>query len=250
MKTPPFSIATAIVVLLTVANGTASAQCAFEHPKKAGKLAVSLVQAFVPCGGVCFGGTIEGASCDVDADCIGGGFCRAFLNGAPVVPVAGTGSTPGLGLSTCPATTFFEGDMSLGAWHWDEASGSASLTLKPAKEKRPISPLNPAGSADWAGVLKIKGVTNVMGPADGTGSLRLSLRLTKDDGATGTTVQEIPFRTFFDLVDGKTTFKFSLNERLNALGETSLPACTSIELVSAVVESGGTPFLVPGAFLP
>src|ERR1044072_1280882 len=43
----------------------AGAQCAFQRPKQAKAIQVNLVQAFVPCGGICFTGdlTHDGLQC-------------------------------------------------------------------------------------------------------------------------------------------------------------------------------------------
>jgi hypothetical protein len=248
MKTFGAVVAAFALVLTTVGHG--SAQCAFQHPGKAKKVSAALTQAFRPCGGVCFGGPLEGSFCAGDGNCMGG-FCRVLIDGYnPVAPQVPSGVIGGANLKTCPATTFSEHQPN--SWSWGP-NASGSITFKLAKDKRPPSPLNPPGSMDWLGQLRMSGILDGSGmPATGPGgALHLMVRLTVDDGANGTTIQDFPVFVSVPVVNGKISQTISVNEQLNIFEIASLPPCSSIELLSVVVQDQhGDVFATIGGFLP
>ena len=244
----------AFVLTLVIPSGTALAQCAFEHPVKARSMKVSLVQAFVPCGGSCIG-PLEGTPCDQDSDCGVAGYCRAMIGGIPYSgPRAPSGTFANSGLRTCAPLTFAQQDgLPANSWRWGP-KGEGTLSFKAGPDKRPVSVLNPLGSMDWRIQVKLNDITvqNGSPPVDGShATLRLRLRLTIDDGMAGTMIEDLPlYRSGIPVVRGKIKETLSLNEILNGFGLPSLPPCSSVELLTAYVEDGYGPFAVVGGFLP
>jgi hypothetical protein len=212
-------VAGAAVLALGFTASMASAQCAYEHPKKAGGLKSSLVQAMVSCnnpGGNTPNSTTEG------------------------------------GVPTCaPPETFNEqaGSPS-GGWKWDEAKGKGDVSFKAAKNKIVGQP---ADSADLAVQLKMGGIITTTGPANGNGVLATVARATLKDRMNGDmTVVDFPAGFQVTAVDGKISRKTTANDLLvNVLGQPALPSCSSIEVVSvAVVDPNGNNFATMGSFLP
>ena len=242
-------IATAWIALAAVR--VADAQCAFEHPKKAGQVQASLVQAFV--------------SCDCYEDCCPIPIPPYFACG----PVCG--NTTAAGHTACkPPETFCEQSANRpgDGWEWDENLAAGSVALKsvafcagtmsgttlPACS--PSDPLNSAqgGAADLSVALKVKGVltSGTQQPASGTGMLSLVLRMTVDDPGNGdASVVDFPASAPFDLVDGKAKLVTSLDAILNSQNLPGMPPCASIELVSLrVLDQNGDGFATIGILLP
>jgi hypothetical protein len=227
----------AAILALGFTASLASAQCAFEHPKKAKKIQASLVQAFVSCGNP--GGNTPNTTTE-------------------------SGTVP-----TCKPPETFNEDAGSPAdgWEWDETKGQGSIAFKAANKVKfiqigtvlpganPASPLNPAGdTVDLVIQMKLKGVIADDSPAGATGSGTLSTvaRATLDDRMGGDmTVIDFPAAFPFDLVGGQAKLKTSANALLNSIGQPGLPPCSSIEVVDVTVEDENTnPFARMGTFLP
>jgi hypothetical protein len=222
------------------AASLAQAQCSFEHPKKAVKLQSNLVQAFVSCGNV------------------GGNSPNTNTEG---------------GVPTCqPPETFNEQQGSpTNGWLWTETKSQGKVAFK-AKAVctavstgttlpacNPASPLNtgPPASADLEVKLDLKAVEDALSAplgdgANGPGSMSTVARATLNDRAGGDmTVIDFPADFPFALVDGKAKLKTSADSLLNAISQPGLPPCSSIEVVSIIIEDeNGNGFASMGTFLP
>jgi hypothetical protein len=214
-------VAGAAVLALGFSASYASAQCFSQHPKKAGQLKSSLVQAFVSCnnpGGNTPNTTTEG------------------------------------GVPACsPPESFHEqaGNPN-GGWLWDSAKGKGDVSFKAAKNKA-VHPLNPANdTADLAVQLKMSGILNQNGPAGGSGVLATVARATLEDRMNGPlTVVDFPAGFPITAIAGKISLKTTANALLNGIGQPGLPGCSSIEVVSVnVVDPNGNAFANLGTYLP
>ena len=223
----------AALLALGFAASTASAQCNFDHPKKARKFTGELVQAFVPCGGI--GGT---------------------------TPNTATGG----GVPACqPPETFNQlYESPANGWRMDPLKFQGRVQLKIRKactgkakgtSLPPCNPLdtalNPPGSADLEVQLKLRGVIDAGGPANGVGALWTLTRATMYDWTAGdVTILDFPAGFPFDLAKGETSMKTSVDAHLNSLNLQSLPACSSLEIVDInVVDENGTTFARIGTWL-
>jgi hypothetical protein len=211
-------VAGAAVLALGFTASLASAQCAFPHPKKAGALKSSLVQAFVSCnnpGGNTPNSTTEG------------------------------------GVPTCkPPETFNEQAGSPGGgWLWGPSS-KGDVSFKAAKNKVPGQP---ADSADLAVSLKMSDIEDSGGKTTSNGVLSTVARATLKDRMNGDmTVVDFPAPFNVSAVDGKINRKTTANDLLvNTLGQPALASCTSIEVVAVqVIDQEGNAFASMGTFLP
>lgn len=221
MRAREVSIVAAGLVLAFSAR-TAVAQCAFDHPKKAKLIKVTLVQAFIPCGGP--GGNSPNGSTE---------------SGFP---------------SCAPPESYVDFYAVGNGWRWDPASSEGQLQLKSGPNKI-VDPLNPPGNTDDVAItLALEGVHDLIGGglASGTGLLRLVLRWTMNDRLNGDmTVAEQPFDFYFPLSGGSALLETSVNAFLNGGGQPGLPPCTNLELVSAVVHDENLhQFARAGLWLP
>jgi hypothetical protein len=241
----------AAVLVVGFAASSANAQCAFEHPKKAGKFQGNFVQAFVSCANV------------------GGNSPNTNTEG---------------GVPTCkPPETYNEqaGSPPTG-WEWDEEKGQGQVQFKASKTP-PVNILNPPGDTmDLAVKVKLKGVVydgglacssgpnkdatctvdsecpnSVCGPFNipagpSTGFLATVARATLDDRAGGDmTVTDFPANFPIAMADGKVNTKTSADVLLNGISQPGLPHCTNIETVSiTITDENGTTFANVGVFLP
>ena len=202
----------------------ASAVCNPAHPKKAGSLQSSLVQAFVSCnnpGGNTPNSTTEG------------------------------------GVPACsPPETFHEQAGSpADGWLWDSLKGSGKVTFKASKNKV-ANILNPPNTADLSVQMSLGGIITegTLAPAGGSGTLATIARATFEDRAAGgtmVTVVDFPAGFPFAMSAGKAKLKTSANVLLNGIGQPGLPGCSTIEVVSVnVVDPNGNAFANLGTFLP
>ena len=219
------SVAAVLLAMgVAVAPSAVSAQCAFEHPRKASKVHVSLVSAFTGCGGLYYGNspntTTEG---NVPA-------CKP------------------------PETYDQQAGSPSNGWRWNELEGMGQVQLK-ASSKFPPSALNPpSNSADILIRLKMSGVdTQSFGPpASGNGNLALIMRMTFDDRASGDgTVVDFPLNAPFAMTDGKANVKTSVDSVLNSDPQPGLPRCSNVEVLSiAIIDPNGNTFANEGLYLP
>ena len=228
-------ITVAAVLALGFTASMASAQCAFEHPKKAKKFQGSLVQAFVSC------------------DNPGGNASNTTTEG---------------GVTSCKPPETFNEDAGSPAdgWTWDETKGQGSLSFKSANKVKfiqtgtvlpganPANPNNPVGDVvDLVIQMKLKGVIAPDSPAgaSGSGTLATLARATIDDRAGGDmTIFDFPASFPFDLTAGQAKLKTSAAALLNSIGQKGLPPCTSIEVVDInVLDENSTKFARLGNFL-
>jgi hypothetical protein len=245
-------VAGAAVLALGFSASLASAQCAYQHPKKAKQFAGDFVQAMVSCGNP--GGntpntTTEGGvpTCqppesyneqagnpangwrwrDPVSECVGG------ANDGEDCTVA----------SECPGGVCPPGD----------ADGTASVKFKAAKNKV-VHPLitDPANTADLAVQFKASKIYDAAGLADGTGTLATVARATLEDRMGGDmTVVDFPAGFPFQLSAGKANLKTTANTLLTGIGQPGLPGCTAIEVVSVLIDDeNGNHFGNLGTFLP
>jgi len=209
----------AAVLVVGISASAALAQCAFEHPKKAGGLKSNFVQAFVSCGNP------------------GGNSPNTTTEG---------------GVPTCkPPETFNEQAGSpAGGWTWDGLKGQGQVQFKSAKV---IPPITPPDGTDLAIKLKLQGVLdNDTVPASGNGQLATVARATFNDRDGGDmTVVDFPASFPFTLSGGKVSLKTSADALLNGISQPSLPHCASIETVSiTIVDSNGNTFANLGIYNP
>ena len=214
----------ALIVLCCVATASvASAQCAFEHPKKAKKLLVSLVQGYLGCGEP---------------------YCYGCVNT----------ETEG-GVPACEPTETFDQQAGTptGGWRWNELKGMGQVQLK-ASATFPPNVLNPpSNSADVLIQLKIKGVvTDGEAPASGDGSFGLIARMTLNDRLSGDgTLVDFPLSAEFTMTDGKAKLKTSMDTVMNGLPQPGLPRCSNIEVATmSINDPNGNIFASAGVFLP
>lgn len=117
-----------LVILMALAVSTsafASAQCAFEHPKKARKIQLSLVQAYYDCAGP--------------------------LSGYSPSNTATEGGIP----ACTPPGTLNDSLSASSAWRWDDLKGSGQVQFK-ASSAFPPGPLNPpSNTADVVVQMKL-----------------------------------------------------------------------------------------------
>jgi len=212
----------AAIFVLAAVRG-AGAQCAFEHPKKAGKFQASLVSAFTGCGGSYCGDT-----CPTNAVTEGG-------------------------IPACkPPETYYQqaGNYQTG-WRWDETKGQGQVHLKPL-QTGPVDPLNPPGdTGDIAVLLKMKGIVDALGPASGNGTLAMVARGTFDDRNDGDmTLIDFPAVFGFTMTGGKVKLKTTVDAALNTLHQPGLPLCSSVEVLNiGVTDANGDTFANAGLFL-
>ncbi len=209
----------AAVLVVGISASVAMAQCAFEHPKKAGKFQSNFVQAFVSCGNA------------------GGNSPNATTEG---------------GVPTCkPPETYSEqaGNTATG-WQWDELKGQGQVQFK-AKKVAKDPAITPANSTDLDVKVKLKGVVDAVGPANGTGALATSARATFNDRVGGDmTVTDFPANFPLTVADGKANLKTSADALLNGITQPGLPDCTSIETVSiTITDINGDTFANTGTFM-
>jgi hypothetical protein len=214
----------ALLALCFIATPSiASAQCAFEHPKRAKKLLVSLVQAYLGCGEP---------------------YCYGCVNT----------ETEG-GVPACEPTETFDqvGGSQPGGWRWNELEGMGQVQLK-ASATFPPNLLNPpSNSADVLIQLKILGVvTDGEAPASGDGSFGLIARMTLNDRLSGDgTLVDFPLNAEFTMANGKAKLKTSMDTVMNGLPQPGLPRCSNIEVVGIFVgDPNGSTFASAGVFLP
>jgi hypothetical protein len=135
------------------------------------------------------------------------------------------------GIAACSAAAPVAGQWAAGA-----DTTKASLRLKSGS------------SGDVSVTFKVSGVieaSDLATPADGTGTLRMTLHLTTDDPTEGL-VTTVPFEVSapVSVVKGKADLKTSLNTMLSALGLNPLGACWSAEVDGiSFQEPGGLDFL-------
>jgi hypothetical protein len=236
-----FLVTVVALAALGLSASVARAQCGFEHPVKAKKLQANLVQAMVSCGNP------------------GGNAVNDNTEG---------------GVPSCsPPETFNEQAGSpANGWLWDETRSSGMLRLQaktspyPASNDTTLPPpcanplLCPAGAVDLFVGLRLKAILDAAGPANGTGTLATVARATINDrgtdGMAGTgddtdmTIVDFPAGFPFTLENGKTNLKSSAAALLNAIGQKSLPSCSSIEVVAvSVLDENGNGFASIGTFL-
>jgi hypothetical protein len=216
-----FLVAGAAVLALGFAVSTASAHTCptYQHPSKTKGLTSSLTQAFVSCNN----------------------------------PGGNTPNTTAGGVPACaPIETFNEATGSpAGGWLWGLKS-SGTVTVRPQANKLG-GPLNTPGvTADLGVTLKVSGIEDENGVADGTnGTLSTVARATLNDSVNGM-VSVIDFPAGFPVavVNGKIGLKTSANVLLNGLGLPGLGSCSSIEVVSIqLLDPNGNPFGVMGSYL-
>jgi len=212
-------VAGAAVLALGFAVSTASAQCpVYQHPSVAKGLASSLVQAFVSCN-----------------------------NPGGAIPNTTVGSVP----ACAPIETFNEATGTpAGGWLWGLKS-KGDVTVKAAKNKI-TSPLNSPLAADLAVTLKVSGIEDENGIADGTnGTLSTVARATLNDATVGlATVIDFPAGFPVVVTGGKIKLKTSANVLLNGLGLPGLASCSEVEVVSIqLLDPNNNPFGVMGAYL-
>lgn len=213
----------AAVLVVGISASAALAQCAFEHPKKAGKFQSNFVQAFVSCGN------------------LGGNSPNSTTEG---------------GVPTCkpPETYAAQAGSPPGSWTWDELKGQGQVQIKSVKTAKPATPpITPADSSDLSINVKIKGVLdNNTLPASGLGKLSTVARATFND-RTGGDMTVVDFPANFDLLltNGQGKQKTSADALLNGITQPGLPHCASIETVSiTITDPNGNTFANVGIYNP
>jgi hypothetical protein len=209
-------VAVSAVLLVAGMTAVASAQCAYQHPRKAQEMKLPLVQAFVPC----------------DAP-------NALTH---------------IGVLSCkPPQTFNEyaGSPSNG-WLWGPNS-SGEISFKPM-QNRIQSILNPPDSADISVRIDLSGIVDATGPVNGVGVLYPTRRTTIEDRAADEdmTVVDLSLPAFqVPVANGRARVRTSANVVLNSSGFPGVRGCTALELVSLQLnDENDTPFASPGIFVP
>lgn len=198
------------------------AQCAFQHPRKAGQIQTSLTQAFVA--------------------------CTQFSGYSPNTTTEG-------GMLACspPETWGQQAGTYTSAWRFHPLKGTGQVQLK-TSSAFPPNVLNPPGnSADVDVKLKLHGVFDGLGPASGTGRLVLVVRATLDDRmGRDMTIVDFLLNAPVPLTLGNAIMKTSIDSMLNEapLNQPGLPACASLELLFvAVDDANGDDFAHAGLYL-
>jgi hypothetical protein len=165
------------------------------------------------------------------------------------------GATPNTTAGSVPACQPVEsfhlttGEPTSG-WLWG-AKSKGDVTVKASKNKV-VSVLNSPATMDLAVTLKMSGIEDENGIADGTnGALSTVARATLQDSKVGlATVIDFPAGFPIAVVLGKISLKTSANLLLNGLGLPGLAGCSSVEVVSIqVLDPNKNPFAVMGTFL-
>jgi hypothetical protein len=213
------------IAALALSAAAAEAQCTLPHPKRAPKYATTLVQAFFYCGD------------------------RGFTGDQ----VPNTTTEDGRPACKPPETFNMLFGTPTSGWLWDELTGQGQVQLKSSRTFPP-NPLNPPDSADTSILLKLKGVVDGTGARiDGrSGFLYFIVRTTLNDRAGGNmTMIDIPLGVPFEMHEGHTTLKASIDGILNAGDQPGLPHCSSIEIIDvSVLDDNGARFADAGLFLP
>ncbi len=218
-----------VLLAVGLTASTAGAQCAFQQPRKAKQITLSLIPAFVSCSGSC-------------------NFCGT---GDPLpIPISNT--TTGRGVPGCnPPQTFNEhlGSPANG-WLWG-AKSEGSVSFKAAKNKI-VDPMNPPNTADVDIRIKLNDIRYAGGAlVNGTGYLRpVSRGTVATRGSGDMTVIDLAFPTFpVQVASGRANVRITANMGFNAEAA-SLPGCTAIELLALeLADENGNPFARPGLFL-
>jgi hypothetical protein len=237
-------VASGVALAIGFNASMAGAQCAFQHPRKAKKLSMSFVQAFISCDAqTCVGGWNEGGPCTSDADCPSqppdqSGFCYS------AVP----NSSTDIGVASCKApVTFNEAQGSpANGWLWGPNS-AGSVSFKAAQNK--YFP----NTADVQVRIALDDIENANGLVDGWGWLVPVRRTMFEDRAGGDmTVIDLDLPSFaVHVIGGRARVRTSANEWLNANGFPRVPGCTSLELVRLELrDENYTLFGSPGISLP
>ncbi len=217
-------------LMLASTVGSAAAQCSFEHPRRFSigrhprnnnQFLSGLVPAFVSCGNP--GGNVPNAT------------------------------TEG-GVPSCapPQTMHQQAGSPTGGWMWDEGRAQGEIEVFPTRNFV-SSPLNPPGdTVDVTVNVRLRGVIDANGPADGLGTVGLVLRITMDDRDSGDmTIVDFPVVFQLTVNNGNASLRTTVNALLNAIGQPGLPGCAVVEVVSAVVsDENANPFATTGTFLP
>jgi len=208
----------AVVLVVGISASSALAQCAFQHPKKAGKFQSNFVQAFVSCGNP------------------GGNSPNSTTEG---------------GVPSCkPPETFSAQAGNTGTgWKWDPAKGQGQVQFKSQKVSKTPG-VTPANSTDLSVNVKLKGILSGPGPANGTGALATTARATFNDRMNGDmTVVDFPANFPITVTNGSGKLKTSADALLNGISQPGLPDCTSIETVSiTITDPNGDTFANTGTF--
>jgi hypothetical protein len=224
----------AAALVVGFSASAAHAQCAFQHPKKAGGFQSSFVQAFVSCGNL--GGNSPNTS-------------------------AGGGAAP----ACKPPETFTHqnGSPSTG-WTWG-LKGQGSIKLKAVKNSGgvlvvsggPVNgpiPITPANSSNVKIQVKLKDIEypGGGGPVTVSGTLTTLTRTTFKDTSSGdVTVVDFPVNFVLPMFNGNAKLKTSADTQLNADTLAALPHCTSLETVQiSILDENGDTFANAGLFMP
>jgi hypothetical protein len=202
--------------------------CGFNGPGSAKQAQLAVVQAFVSCGNP--GGNPPNAMTET---------------GVP---------------SCSPPQTFREqaGAPATG-WSWDERTAAGNVRLKVGANNVRHLNVDAAETGDLSVQLKLSGIVDGAGPAEGTGTLSTVFRVTLRD-RQGTspgpgddepmTVIDYPAVFSFDLIAGAAKLKTTLNTLRSGSGELPLPKCTSLELVDVgLLDTNGDRFGSVGVLL-
>jgi hypothetical protein len=179
--------------------------------------------------GAAFGGSMDASRSNVNK------------MGQIFVPCTAPDTTTDGGIPACSGIQTFNEQAGSPATGWlFTAQSKVQLKMK-AGPNKVVDPLNPPDSADLSLQLKMKGVNDVGGPALGTGTLALVLRISLVDRVGGpmTLVDQL-FNVGIPVFQGKAKVKTSVNALLNSLGSKGLPTAFSAEIVSAqILDSNG-----------
>jgi hypothetical protein len=215
MRNLLFIVAAALAVSLSAS--TASAQCAFEHPRKAKEFKCDLVQTFISCGNP--GGN------------------------APNTTTAG-------GVPACapPETPNQQAGTPINGWQWWEQRSTGRIQF------REFSGVNGGNTRDLKVKMRLNKILDGTGGlASGSGTLSTLARATLEDpagGGTDMTVIDFPAPFPFSMSNGTASLTTSANVLLQGLGIPPLPGCTSIETVAiTILDPNGNPFAGCGVFL-
>ena len=233
MSTRPLRTFVLVLLVLVSSASTVHAQCAFSHTGAADTFESGFVASFFGCAG-------------------------------DYSHFPGNDMTEG-GLESCsPPSTYTEGSGSpLNGWSWDEffgsaSTGSASIRLSRTRN-RLVSALNPPGDTKDVRVrLRMSGVRDQDGPANGIGTLSALATMTlRDRRGTATesddtpmTLADLRFESAFTLTDGEADLDTSVDAMLNAIGQPGLPHCSSLEFFAIeLADQNGTTFAQLGTWL-
>jgi hypothetical protein len=194
-------------------------------------------------GIVVIGAAVADAQCPFEHPTKAKGFTTSLVQAYYPCTFGGNAMTE-TGVPSCqPPETYRENNgSSANGWSWNEVKSAGTVRVSVIGRSAP----------DYRVKLKLYGVVDAFGPADGEGHFFMIVRATVADPSNGTmTMIDVPVSGMFTVTQGRATHTTTINAMLTAAYGFQLPACTALEIVDlAISDETGEPFGRVGVFLP